>query len=165
MKTLIVYYSLTGNTAWTAQRLAALLEAETLALEPEKAYPKRGLGKFFHGGKSAVFGEAPALKPYAWDPSACSCVVFGFPVWAGRLTPPLRTFIQENREVLAGKTCAAFACQSGSGAEKALADLKKCLNAEKLAAEAILIDPKDRPQEKNDAVLRAFAEKLLPPIR
>lgn len=161
MKTLIVYFSLTGNTAWAARRLADMLEAETLALETEKAYPKRGLGKFFHGGRSAVFGETPALRPYGWDPSAYSRVVFGFPVWAGRLTPPLRTFIRENREALAGKTIAAFACQSGSGAEKALADLRKCLDAEALAAEAILIDPKDRPKEKNEAALRAFAEKLL----
>ena len=39
MKTLIVYYSLEGNTQYAAERIAAAIGAETLRLAPEKAYP------------------------------------------------------------------------------------------------------------------------------
>lgn len=157
MKTLIVYYSLEGNTEFAASRIAALLNADTLRLEPVKAYPDSGFRKFFWGGKSAVMAETPALKPYAFDAS-CERVIFGFPVWAGNVTPPIRTFIRQND--LKGKQIAAFACQSGSGAEKAFAKLKACLGIEALAAQLILIDPKDRPSADNDAKIRQFCDAL-----
>ena len=159
MKTLIVFYSMGGNTAHVAERLAARLGAETLRLEPEKAYPSSGFRKFFWGGKSAVMAETPKLKPYTFD-DGCGRIVFGFPVWAGNITPPLRTFIKDNAEALKGKRFAAFACQSGSGGEKALAKLRECLGGTALEAEAILIDPKDKPSADNDKRIDEFCAAL-----
>ena len=158
MKTIIVYYSLEGNTAWAAERIAAGIGAELLRIEPVKAYPDSGFRKFFWGGKSAVMAETPKLLPYAFDASAYDRIVFGFPVWASNVTPPIRTFVKENR--LQGKRIAAFACQSGSGAEKAFDRLKTALGIDALEADLILIDPKDRPSEGNDRKIRAFCEKL-----
>ena len=158
MKTLIVYYSLEGNTAFAAEKLAAALGADTLRLEPVKEYPTGGFRKFFWGGKSAVMAETPKLLPYAFDPAAYDRIVFGFPVWAGNVTPPIRTFIRDND--LKGKRIAAFACESGSGAEKAFSKLKAALGIESLEAEAVLIDPKARPDPENDRKLAAFCEKL-----
>ena len=158
MRTLIVYYSQGGNTAWAAEKIAARLGADTLRLEPVKAYPASGFRKFFFGGKSAVMAETPALLPYRFDPGDYGRIIFGFPVWAGNLTPPLRTFIRDND--LKGKRIAAFACESGSGAEKAFSRLKAALGIEALEAEAVLIDPKARPDPENDRKLAAFCEKL-----
>ncbi|MBR4692752.1 MAG: NAD(P)H-dependent oxidoreductase [Oscillospiraceae bacterium] len=155
MPTAIVYFSLTGNTAWAAGRIAEALGAETLRLEPEKAYPARGAAKFLLGGKSAVFGEAPPLRPYSFDPDAFDRVIFGFPVWAGRPAPPLRSFLKAEGKALKGKTFAAFACQSGAGGERALRQLEEALGAE-LKAKLILIDPGDRPSEGNEARIAAF---------
>lgn len=59
MKTLIVYYSLEGNTEYAAGRIAAALQAETLCLRLKKAYADKGFAKFFWGGKSAVMAEKP----------------------------------------------------------------------------------------------------------
>ena len=160
MRTLIVYYSLEGNTAWAAEQLSGLLGAETLRLEPEKAYPSSGMKKFFWGGKSAVMGEEPPLKPYTFRAGDWDRVVFGFPVWAGNLTPPLRTFIKAHGAELREKSLAAFACESGAGGEKALKKLAALLGREGLEAELILIDPKTKPNPENEARLRAFCEKL-----
>ena len=107
MRTLIVYYSLEGNTEWAARRIAAELGADTLRLEPVKAYPSSGFKKFFWGGKSAVMAETPALMPYTFNAEDYDRIVFGFPVWAGNVTPPIRTFISENRDGLKGKRLAA----------------------------------------------------------
>ena len=158
MSTIIVYYSLEGNTEYAANRIAEKLGADTLRLEPVKAYPSGGFKKFFWGGKSAVMAETPELVPYAFDSAACDRVVFGFPVWAGNVTPPLRTFIREND--LRGKRVAAFACQSGAGAEKAFGKLKAALGIDALEAELILIDPKSKPSPENDRKIEAFCEKL-----
>ena len=158
MKTLIVYYSLEGNTAWAAERIAEITGAELLRLEPVKAYPSSGFRKFFWGGKSAVMAETPELLPYVFDPSAWDRIVFGFPVWAGNLTPPLRTFIRDND--LGGKRIAAFASQSGAGAEKAFGKLKAALGIDRLEAELVLIDPKDKPDGANGEKIRAFCAAL-----
>ena len=158
MRTLIVYYSLEGNTQYAAERIAAALGAETLRLFPEKAYPDSGFKKFFWGGKSAVMAETPRLRPYVFDPGAWDRIIIGFPVWAGNVTPPIRTFIKEND--LRGKRIAAFACQSGAGAEKAFARLKSALGADALEAELVLIDPKAKPSEENERKIAAFCAGL-----
>lgn len=158
MRTLIVYYSLEGNTEFAARRVAESLGAELLRIEPIKAYPDSGFKKFFWGGKSAVMQETPALTPYAFDPGAWDRVVFAFPVWAGNVTPPIRTFIREND--LRGLRLAALACQSGAGAEKALGRLREALGGVQLEAEAILIDPKARPTPENEKKIAAFCDQL-----
>ena len=160
MKTAVVYYSMSGNCEYTAEKIAQALDADLIRLEPQKAYPDSGARKFLWGGKSAVMGEAPALKPYKFEASAYDRIIFGFPVWAANPTPPIRTFIRDNKNGLSGKKFAAFACQSGNGAEKALAKLKKMLDTDTLEAELILIDPKEKPAPEKDQMIDDFCVKL-----
>lgn len=160
MKTLIVYFSLEGNTAHVADQLAARLGADTLRLIPRKAYKDKGLSKFLWGGKSALMSEQPELEPYEADPAAYDRIIFGFPVWASRVTPPLRTFISENQHALKGRRIAAFACEAGSGGEKALQSLADCLGIPTLENTMILIDPLKRQKEANEAKIEEFCRKL-----
>ena len=74
------------------------------------------------------------------------------------MTPPIRTFIKDNE--LSGKHIAAFACQSGSGAEKAFEKLKAALGIQELEAELVLIDPKAKPDPMNDEKMSEFCKKL-----
>ena len=156
MRTAVVYYSLSGNTADTAERIAAALGAALVPLTPEKQYPQQGFRKFFWGGKSAVMAEKPPLRPYDFHAEDFDRVIIGFPVWAGNVAPPIRTFAQEQRTALQGKRIAAFACQSGAGAEKAFRKLKDCLGVDAFSAELILLDPKDKPAAENEKKLEAF---------
>ena len=156
MKRVIVYYSLNGNTRFAAEQIARRLGADLLPIAPEKAYPDKGFRKFFWGGKSAVMAETPALRPYAFAAAQYDQVIFGFPVWAGNVAPPLRTFVRDNLDALRSKRLAAFACQSGSGAERAFARLRDCLGGAALEAELVLIDPKDRPSAENEEKIARF---------
>ena len=158
MKTLIVYYTLEGNTHYAAKKIASQLDADVHRVKPVKTYPRKGFRKFLWGGKSAVMAETPELEPYTFDASAYDRIVFGFPVWAGNVTPPLRTFIKEND--LSGKRFAAFACQSGAGAEKAFEKLKTALGIRELDAELVLIDPKTKPDPINEKKISGFCGKL-----
>ena len=108
MKKLIVYYSLEGNTEYAANRIKDRTGADLLKLVPKKAYHDKGFAKFFWGGKSAVMAEKPKLEAYEVNLSEYDQVIFGFPVWASNFTPPVRTFIEENKEALKGKRFAAF---------------------------------------------------------
>jgi len=160
MKTAIVYYSMNGNTAMVAKKLADGMKADLIEIRPEKSYPDKGFKKFLWGGKSAVMAETPALMPYTFSADEYDQVVLGFPVWAGNVTPPIRTFVQTHKAELNGKRIAAFACQSGSGGENAFKKLLNCLGQEKLSATMILNDPKDRPRPDTDQKIEEFRSRI-----
>lgn len=163
MRTAIVYYSMSGNTAYAAGKIAegikALGEVDIIRIEPKNAYPDKGVKKFFWGGKSAVMGETPALQHYEFHIEKYDRIIFGTPVWASTFVPPLRTFINENPDVK-NKKIAVFTCFSGGGADKAIAKMKKYLDIEKFVAELILIDPKDKEKEEDDAKIEEFCSAL-----
>ena len=160
MKTAIAYYSMSGNTEETAQKIAKKLGAALIRIDPEKEYPNKGLRKFIWGGKSAVMGETPALQSYSFS-GDFENVIIGTPVWASNIAPPIRTFIKENRDKLNGKSISAFVCCSGGGAEKALGKLKEALGVNRLDAEMVLIDPKDKPSAENDTKISMFCGNLI----
>ncbi len=158
MKTLIVYYSLEGNTAWMAERIAAKLSADLLRLVPKKAYPDKGFRKFFWGGKSAMMKESPELEPYTAELSGYDRIVFASPVWAGTFAPPLRTFIR--KESPREKQFAFALCSGGGSPDKAFAGLSKLLGMTEDVPTLHLIDPKTSPKEENDLKITEFCRKL-----
>ena len=160
MKTLVVYYSLEGNTEYVVTRIQERTGADALKLVPVKAYKTKGFAKFFWGGKSAVMAETPELEAFETDLSQYERIVFGFPVWASTFAPPIRTFVEENAEAIKGKDLVAFACQGGAGAEKAFVKLSKCLGIEEFKNTAIFIDPKAKQCEKTDELIESFCRLL-----
>ncbi|MBQ7500997.1 MAG: NAD(P)H-dependent oxidoreductase [Clostridia bacterium] len=160
MKTAVVYYSMSGNTEYAAGRIADSLGADLIRIEPVKTYPDSGARKFFWGGKSAVMGEKPQLKPYAFAYSDYDRIVFGTPVWASTFAPPIRTFIEENRAVLKGKKIAVFTCSMGGGADKVVEKLKKFLAVEEFEETVSLIEPKNKPTPDNERAIDIFCLDL-----
>ena len=160
MKTLIVYYSLEGNTDYVAKRIARKLGADLLRLVPVKEYSKKGLRKYFQGGKSVMSSQKPELEEYEADLADYDRVLLGFPVWASDFAPPLRTFVTENRGRLKKKHLAAFACQGGRGAEKALAKLKKAIGVKAFDMEAVFNNPKKKRSKDKDAMIDTFCKVL-----
>ena len=159
MSVLIVYYSLEGNTDYAARIIASNTDADLLRLEPVKEYPRSGFRKYLWGGKSAVMAETPKLSDYEFTSDNYDVIVIGFPVWAGNVAPPVRTFLKENS--LRGKRIAAFACQSGAGADKAFRKLKSALGIDNLEAELVLIDPKSKPDVENERKIAEFCDRLI----
>lgn len=160
MKKAIVYYSMSGNTEYVAKYISSKIDADLIKLVPQKEYPNKGFKKFIWGGKSAIMGDTPKLESYEFDSNKYDCIIFGTPVWASSFTPPLRTFIKENKEKIKNKKFAVFACYMGSGAEKTIEKLKKCLEIEKFEAELILIDPKDKKEDEKDLKIAEFCSKI-----
>ena len=159
MKTAIVYYSMSGNTAAAARKVAESIRADLIEIKPEKAFPDKGIKKFFWGGKSAVMAETPELMPYTFDPDRYDQLVIGFPVWAFNVAPPVRTFVAENKEAVRNLKIAAFACQGGSGAEKAFKKLLDCLGQDSFSATMVLNDP--MPRAEIDQAIAAFTARLV----
>lgn len=159
MNKAIVYYSMSGNTDYVARFIAKKIGADLIKINPQKEYPNKGVKKFLWGGKSAVMGDTPELEKYKFDSDKYDYIIFGTPVWASCFTPPIRTFIKENKEKLKGKKFAVFTCFSGGGADKAIDKLKKYLEIEDFEETLILIDPKDKKTDEKDSKIEEFSKK------
>ena len=160
MKTAIVYYSMSGNVAYAAEKVAKETPADLVRISPKRAYPSTGLRKFLWGGTAVMMGDAPELMPYDLDFDAYDRIVFGTPVWASSFAPPLRTFVEENRDALATKRIAAFACSSGPEGDKALDKLAQLIGIDDFETRLTLIDPKDKPKLADNTEIRNFCSRL-----
>lgn len=158
MKTAVVYYSLEGNTEYAALKVAEALGADVIRIRPRKAYPTEGFKKFFHGGKDATFKSRPELEPYSFSRDDHDLVILCSPVWAGTLTPPLRSFLAEND--LRGMKVAVMVSSSGGNTAKCISQIREAAGVGTLEAEVSLVDPKTRPSEENERRIAAFIEEL-----
>ena len=159
MTTAIVYYSMSGNTKYVADKIAERIEADVIRIDPVKAYPDKGAKKFIWGGKSAVMGEKPALHSYEFNVEKYDRIILGTPVWASNFAPPIRTFIKENPNIH-GKKLAVFTCFSGGGADKAIEKMKKYIGIEKFEAELVLVDPKENMKAEDNEKIDVFCQRL-----
>lgn len=122
MRTLVVYYSRTGNTRKIAEEVAAALRADTEELKDPK-YCKGVVG-WLRSGRDATKRLPADLKPLTHDPGAYDLVVVGTPVWGGTICPPIRTFMAQQRSRL--KKAAWFCtcrAEDGSSAAKAFPEM------------------------------------------
>ncbi len=111
MKTLVVYYSRTGNVRYVATVMARELEADLQALKPLRDIPARGFRMFWNGGCSVLRKQTPGLHPLQYHPAAYDLVLFGTPVWVGTFAPAMRTFFKMHR--IQNKRIAFFCCHGG----------------------------------------------------
>lgn len=122
VKTLVVYYSRTGNTKKLGDEGAAALGADVEELKDKKN--RKGPIGFLMAGLEAVKGLPTELEPLVHDPAAYDLVLVGSPVWAGCLCPPVRTFLAQQRaglkKVAWFSTCGS---EGGSSASKAFSQM------------------------------------------
>ncbi|MFA4859013.1 MAG: flavodoxin [Candidatus Margulisiibacteriota bacterium] len=110
-KTLVVYYSLEGNTQFVAETIAAILRADILKIQPQKEINAGNFMKYLWGGRQVVMRETPTLLPLDKNPNDYDTLIIGTPVWAFTFAPPLRTFLSENKII--GKKIGLFCTHEG----------------------------------------------------
>ena len=120
MRTLIVYYSLSGNTARLADALAEALSADVERLE--EVAPRGRFWGAFRGVYEILTGALPDIKPAAHEPASYDLVVIGCPVWAGGAATPLRTYLQKHKGQMA--RAAFFATTGNVGLESAFKQMQ-----------------------------------------
>ena len=125
MKTLVVYYSLEGNTKEAAEHIAKAISADILELKPVKDVPKEGFKKFFLGGMKAIFGPGTKLQQVDCNPLEYERIILGTPVWAGKPAPAFKTFLKNYD--LKDKVSGVFTFSGSGNNEGCVSILKKKL--------------------------------------
>ncbi len=105
-KTLVVYYSLTGNTKQIAQHIHDLVAGDMFELRTVQTYPENHQTLIEQAKKELADGYLPELQGKLTNLSDYDVIYIGSPIWWGTDAPAVRTFLSQND--LSGKTVIPF---------------------------------------------------------
>lgn len=156
MKTIVVFYSMEGNTKEAAEKIAVEMGADLLELKPIKPLPTEGGKKFVIGGMKAMFEMCPAIGKIDVDFIKYDRIILGCPVWAGKCAPYINTFLK--MKGVKPLVSAVFTCSGGGDNEGCITNLKKRLpNMKQTVA---LADRSNELAAQNLDKLNGFIEKV-----
>ena len=135
-KTLIVYFSWSGNTRAVANTIQELTGCDIVEIEVEEPY-------------SSVYNEVtararqeldndirPALVTQVENIDEYDTLIVGTPIWSSRLAPPVKSFLAMYD--LTGKKIAPFCTHGGSGTAQSVENIRDlCPDSEILQPLAI----------------------------
>ncbi len=121
-KTLIVYFSASGNTGRVAEVIAGATEGELFELVPVEPYEDEDLDWTDDNSRVSVEHENPEQRDVelvsntveGW--SDISVVYIGYPIWWGEAAWPVDSFVKSND--FTGKTVIPFCTSASSGLGK-----------------------------------------------
>ncbi len=158
MKSLIVFYSLEGNTRFIAQTIAEEIKGDILELKPVNDIKQKGFMRYLWGGKQAMSKKIPELKPFDKNPNDYDLIVIGTPVWAFTFAPALRAFYSKNK--IQNKKIALFCCHGG-GKAGTLNKMKEQLTGNNIVGEIDFMDPLIHNKEDNARKAKEWARKIV----
>ncbi len=109
MKSLVVYYSRTGNAKFVAQTIATEIGADMEEIVDKKS--RSGPVGWLSGGRDARKGAETEIAQTKKSAADYDLIIVGTPNWASRITPAVLTYLKKNS--LAEKKVAAFIVQGG----------------------------------------------------
>jgi menaquinone-dependent protoporphyrinogen IX oxidase len=119
MKTIIYYYTLTGNCKDIAEKIAMKLNCEAEKIIDTKKRISKGFLRFLNGG-SAVKKEVAQIEEVNNIPGKFDRIIIVTPFWASSPTPAIRGFLQKYEEDLKGKKLGLALTNLGTDPEEVL---------------------------------------------
>ena len=126
-KTLVVYYSATGNTEQAANYIAQVTGGDLFALEPVEPYTTEDLNYSNEDSRVSYEHENPAARQVELTASTVEnweeydTIFLGYPNWWGDMPQALYTFLEEYD--FSGKTIIPFTTHGGSGFSRTISTI------------------------------------------
>ena len=160
MKSLVVYYSYSGNTEKVAKILVDFLKDKDFMVDTLRLKPKNERGSFFLQCLEALRGKRAVLSgDLNFDLAGYDLVCIGSPVWAFSPTPAVNTYLDKLLNA-AGKDAIVFTTYgSGAGVEKCINNVKKRLK-KKGIREVYNLNIQQANVDDRDFIIGAMKDKL-----
>ena len=146
MKTLVIYYTRSGNSKFAAENIAAELGADVEEVVDLKN--RQGKLSFISAGRDAMSGKETEIAQTSRNPADYDFIIIAQPVWAGSPTPAIRTYLNKND--LSGKKVAVFFSDTslGKAVEKTKALMPNSTFVGELALPAKGFENKEEAKKK-----------------
>lgn len=130
-KILVAYFSASGVTKRTAEKVAEAAGADLYEIAPKEPYTRADLDWMNKKSRSSVEMNDPSSRPEIGtkveDMSVYDTVIIGFPIWWYTAPTIIKTFLESYD--FSGKKIALFATSGGSGFGNTVKDLKPSVAA------------------------------------
>lgn len=128
-KTLVAYFSASGVTKKTAEKLAKVANADLFEIKPAKPYTREDLDWTNKNSRSTLemkdSSSRPEIAEKLGNMSDYDTVFVGFPIWWYVAPTIIDTFLESYD--FGGKTIIPFATSGGSGLGKTEENFRKLL--------------------------------------
>lgn len=111
MKTLVLYYSFSGNTKRIAKLIQNKLKCDILEIETVVPYTGSYNSIVEQGQREVNSGYMPEIKTMDIDLNSYDKIILGSPVWWYTFAPAIKTFLNQNN--LSSKDIYPFATNGG----------------------------------------------------
>ena len=153
MRTLVIYYSKSGNTKAVAERIAKAMDAD---IEEIVEAGKRGGN--VRSALDAIFKRRPALKPFSRSLDDYDLVFIGTPIWRMNAVPAMHVFLSTQRWI--SKQVALFCTMGGMGDKRAFATMRRLLGGARVIGELALDAPTLKDEEKAASRVSAWIAEV-----
>ncbi|OIO63474.1 hypothetical protein COY26_03785 [Candidatus Woesearchaeota archaeon CG_4_10_14_0_2_um_filter_33_10] len=154
MKTLVVFYSMTGMTKEIAVHISEKLDCDIEEIFDVKT--RKGILGFIKSGFESVFRIMPKIKETGLNPENYGLIIIGTPVWAGNMASPVRTYLFQNNEKL--DKVAFFCTMQGNDNKKIFLEMERVSESEPLAC--LALTDSEIKQEKHIKKVKEFIKKI-----
>jgi flavodoxin len=154
VRTLIAFYSMSGNTRVVANEIRSAIDADIEEIVEPRL--RHGIGGAARALFDNVFRREPPIAPANHDPSDYDVLLLGGPVWAGRMAAPVRTYAKQYAR--SARRVAFFCTEGARGADKAFADLEAL--CDHLPEATLAVDTKHLMPEAHREQLSHFTAQL-----
>ncbi|HTH60856.1 MAG TPA: flavodoxin [Paraburkholderia sp.] len=120
---LVVFYSRSETTAALAGQIVDRLGGDCERLHEVESGRRAGLAGYVRSIVDVIRGHTASLQPMTHAPRDYDLVVIGTPVWAGRTSTPVATWLAQHASEL--RRTAFFCTMGGSGSQKAFAQMQQ----------------------------------------
>ncbi|MBV7482191.1 flavodoxin [Bordetella sp. BOR01] len=122
-KTLVAFFSRSGNTRVIAGLVHRQLGADLFEIRTALPYPEDYLATVEKARQETDTGYEPPLESVVTDVAGYDTVFLGFPIWGTTVPPVVRTFLSTHD--LSGKTLIPFVTHGGYGLGNSLSVLAR----------------------------------------
>ena len=151
MKSLVLFYSRTGNTGKIANEIATQLNSDIEEIFDKKN--RKGIFGYLVAGKDSATKKFTQIEEVQKDLSQYDLVIIGTPVWAWGMTPAIRTYLSKNKF----NKLAFFCTQGGSGGK---GTFRKMEEMSKKPIAVLSLNEKEIKKSQYQGKVREFCDKL-----
>ncbi len=167
-KTLVAYYSFTGNCRAIVTALTSSIEADVLEILPAEEGLDYAANNYEIGSSliAAIRNNPsdpasyPAIKTVDKDASNYDTIIIVTPLWWSNMAAPMQTYLFQNGSKMAGKTIGLIVSSASSGISSVVADAKRLIPSGNFLQNSLWI----RASEVNQAreLTASWCSKLFP---
>ena len=119
-KSIVIFYTRTGNTRFVAEEIATVLGSDLRPLVEKRN--RQGAWGYLWSGFDALVENKAKLQEFQIDLAQYDLIFLGTPNWAANVPPAIRTFLTQSN--LKDKKVVFFCTQDGMGAGRVFNSLR-----------------------------------------